>query len=205
MSLSPKEVLIATHNLGKAREFRTLLSSKCRIRLPGEIDASLSARVQVEENGTTYYENALKKAIAFQKAFSLPVLSDDSGLEIDALGGGPGVYSARFGGENISWTERWYALYAALARQRADQWPARFRCVLCYYDGKTPPRFYEGTVEGAIIKEPRGQQGFGYDPIFFSTELGKTFAEAAEDEKSRVSHRARAINAFLHSPSLDRG
>lgn len=205
MSSPVQDILIATQNEGKIREFKGLLSSKYNILLPNEVDANRNARLEVVEDGKTYYENALKKALAFHKAFDLPVLADDSGLEVDALGGGPGVYSARFGGENLSWTERWYALYAALARQKADQWPARFRCVLCQYDGVNPPRFFEGSVEGAIIREPRGAHGFGYDPIFLSTELGKTFAEATEAEKGRVSHRARALTSFLQAPLLDRG
>lgn len=151
----------------------------------------------VLENGETYHENAEKKARAFYKVYRLPVLSDDSGLEVDALGGDPGACSARYGGEKISWEQRWNALYSKLASSPPSAWTARFLCVLCYYDGGKAVRFFEGKTAGVISPRPRGERGFGYDPIFYSPELGKTFGEASFDEKQNVSHRARAVSAFL--------
>ncbi len=151
----------------------------------------------VVEDGHTYYENALKKAIAFQKVYGVPVLADDSGLELDPLDGAPGVFSARFGGEKISWPDRWKHMYEKLAPFPRDRWTARFRAVLCYYDGKSVPVFFEGTTEGRIHPGPAGEKGFGYDPIFFSTALGRTFGEAPSADKDRVSHRAVAARKFL--------
>jgi XTP/dITP diphosphohydrolase len=197
-------LLIATTNSGKIREFRGLLAGK--VPVVGPQDPAFRDRPlpQVEENGDTYFENALKKAIAFQKAFQHPVLADDSGLEVDGLNGGPGVLSARFGGVDISWRERWQKLFDALAKSPTEGWRARFRCVLCYYDGKTVPQFFQGVVEGRIHSAPKGDRGFGYDPIFYYPPFAKTFGELDTGEKDGISHRAEAARHFLAWWELDR-
>lgn len=183
---------IATQNLGKLREFQQLL-------LPHFHCIAADTRApQVIEDGMTYPENAFKKAKAFFTVYQAPVLADDSGLEIDVLAGEPGVLSARFGGETISWDERFQILYKRLAPFSEKDWTARFRCVLCLFWGQKEPLFFEGVTEGRIQKVPKGTRGFGYDPIFFSTDLQKTFSEASDDEKAQVSHRGRAVRLLLN-------
>jgi len=186
-----KSLLVATTNTGKFQEFSDLLKSVFRCStLPKETPL-------VVEDGTTYKENALKKAKEYFERFKVPVLSDDSGLEIDVLGGAPGVFSANFGGESLSWPDRWNFLYNQLGNKRLSNPSARFRCVLCYYDGVNAPQFFEATTEGSISPTPQGSGGFGYDPIFFSSDLRKSLGEATLPEKSSVSHRARATKKFL--------
>lgn len=184
-------ILIATQNPGKLREFESLLSSNVKPIAPDE------RAPQVEEDGVTYSENALKKAKAFYDVYRMPVLSDDSGLEIDVLNGAPGIWSARFGGENISWSERFQKLFQVLAPFPEAQWSARFRCVLCLILPNQEPLYFEGLCEGKIEHTPKGNAGFGYDPIFFSNALKKSLGEANPAEKAQVSHRAQAVKAFL--------
>lgn len=184
-------LLIATQNSGKLKEFESLLSPSIRC-----IRADHQAP-QVEEDGKTYAENALKKAKAFQSVYQLPVLSDDSGLEIDVLKGAPGIWSARFGGEKISWKERFQKLYELLAPYSENEWTARFRCVLCLLLPNQEPIYFEGLCEGRIDHSPLGEQGFGYDPIFYSLILKKSLGEATPAEKAQVSHRAEAVRALL--------
>lgn len=184
-------LLIATSNQGKFREFQSLLASTFLCEpLPQNTAVVL-------EDGKTYRENALKKARGYYEAFARPVLADDSGIEVDALGGAPGVNSATFGGEDLSWPERWNHLFQKLTPFSPTERVARFRCVLCYYDGKNDPQFFEGTTEGYIAHSAVGTRGFGYDPIFYSKDLGKTLGEADSKEKDCVSHRARAVERFL--------
>lgn len=186
-----KSLLIATQNAGKVREFQKLLSPVFSCRSADSVSPT------VIEDGKTYQENALKKAQAFYQVYQTPVLADDSGLEVDPLNGAPGIFSARYGSPDFSWKERFEYLYQQLKGTPVEQWSARFRCVLCYFDGKTQPFFFEGTCEGRIEPQPRGGEGFGYDPLFFSFDLKKGFGEASEAEKALVSHRGRAVQAFL--------
>lgn len=183
-------LLIATQNQGKLKEFRRLLDRHFTC-------SALSESFEVIENGKDYRENALIKANAFFEKFQIPVLADDSGLEVDALGGSPGLLSARFGGEALTWPERWSFLHAKLSGYPEETWTASFKCALCYFDGREAASFFEGSTAGKIVSNPRGDRGFGYDPIFYSPELQKTFGEAHPDEKERVSHRAHAIKKFL--------
>jgi len=186
-----KSLLVATSNSGKLKEFNGLLNSKF-------ICESLPPQTPVVvEDGKTYCENALKKAKGYFEVFRKPILSDDSGLEIDVLKGAPGVDSAIYGGEDLAWPERWKFLYDELDKVKAIKPTARFRCVLCYYDGVNSAQFFEATTEGHISTHPKGNQGFGYDPIFYSSELEKTLGEATAEEKAKVSHRARAVRKFL--------
>lgn len=184
-----KRLLLATTNPGKVREFQDLLAS-CGWELvtPQELDI----RLDVKETGRTYAENARLKAQAFAEASGLITLADDSGLEVDALGGAPGIHSARYGGPGLTDEERVQLLLRALEGVPDEQRTARFQAVIAI---ATPDgRVYEavGTVEGRIVQEPRGADGFGYDPVFFLPERGQTMAELPPAEKNRISHRARA-------------
>jgi XTP/dITP diphosphohydrolase len=155
--------------------------------------ADVPPLVLPEETGATYEANATLKARAVAAAAGLPALADDSGLEVDALDGAPGVRSARYGASD---GERIGRLLAALAGRRGKERAARFRCVvsLAWPDGRVVSA--EGACEGTITEAPEGQGGFGYDPVFHATELGRTFAAASSAEKARVSHRARAMRAL---------
>jgi XTP/dITP diphosphohydrolase len=183
-------LLIATHNPHKLIEFEKLLSSLFSCE---QADPSWPTP---RETGTTYRENAEIKARSLWAHSKRPCLADDSGLEIDSLKGEPGVHSADFGGENISWSARWNYVYAKLAATGEKKHLARFRCVLCYFDGKVP-LFFEGVTEGEIASTPKGAKGFGYDPIFYSYALKTTFGEAADEQKAAVSHRAAAAQKLL--------
>ena len=180
-------LLIATENMGKWKEFKSLIGNV--LPMPTENVP------QIIEDGGSYYENALKKAIGYFQAFRVPVLSDDSGLEIKALGGAPGLHSARFGGLGISWQERRNLILEKLANQTDRS--AQFRAVLCYYDGKGVPLFVEETVQGEILLKEEGKGGFGYDPLFYSSALKKSYGTATLEEKQSDSHRAKAIKKLM--------
>lgn len=190
-------LLIATENVGKLNEFQRLLGDL--FTCTTSLDPSLPRKqlLQVVEDGDTYYENALIKAIGYFRTFRVAVLADDSGLEVDVLNGAPGVFTSRFGGESLGVEERWKFLHQSLAPFPEDTWIARFRSVLCYYDGVRVPVFFEGTTEGRILPGPLGKEGFGYDPIFYSSSLKKGFGEASAEEKQNCSHRAVATRQFL--------
>jgi len=181
--------LIATHNQGKVREYRQLLSD-----LPVEITYldELGITEEVEETGQTFRENALQKARAYARLSGLPTWADDSGLEVDALNGEPGVRSARYAGPNASDEDRYRLLLRKLAGVPAPARTARFRCVVAvvWPDGRGFTT--EGRCEGVIAEAPRGENGFGYDPIFVLPDQGRSMAELAPEEKNRISHRGRA-------------
>jgi XTP/dITP diphosphohydrolase len=185
-------LLIATNNKGKIKELQDLLKDTgIELATPAQIDLDLD----VAEDGQTYAENATKKAVAFAQASGLLSLADDSGLEVDALDGAPGLYSARYGapnGEKLSDAGR----RAFLVRNLQDKprpWTARFHATIAVAFPNGETHLAEGFCEGEIIPEERGTGGFGYDPIFLLTELGKTMAELSMEEKNRLSHRARAV------------
>jgi XTP/dITP diphosphohydrolase len=185
-----RALLIATANPHKLDEFRAIFSD-----LPYQLlsldDVQLD--ITVEETGTTFQENAELKALAYARASGLLSLADDSGLEIDALGGAPGVYSARFGGENMPYSERFHLIYERLRGLSLEQCTARFRCVIAIAEPSGYYRSVEGIIEGVISEAPRGENGFGYDPIFLVPELGKTTAEISPEYKNRISHRGQAV------------
>jgi len=207
-----RSLLLASGNAGKLRELRGLVSPLgWDVLTPG--DAGLD-RVHVVEGDRSYLENATAKAVAYLRASGLPSLADDSGIEVDALGGDPGVLSARFGGHRAgSDAQRCALLLRRLEGVPEPRRGARFRAVvvLALPGGATVAR--EGSVEGRIATAPRGSTGFGYDPVFELPD-GRTMAEAG-DEKQRLSHRARALSAMmavlealdepLHSPDRARG
>lgn len=190
------KLLFATRNPHKLAELSVMLGDEAGIEL---VSLERFARApDVEETGETFADNATLKATAMMRATGLPTLADDSGLEIDALGGRPGVRSARYGGPDASYTERFSMLLDELRDVPQSERTARFRCVLAFVDPDAPERVVlrEGSCEGLIVDEPRGERGFGYDPLFYSPELGVTFAEAPAEDKHRVSHRGRALRAM---------
>jgi len=196
-------VLLATTNRGKLAELKALLDD-----LPIELvtlEDALPDRHHVVEDGATFEENALIKARAAASAAMLVTLAEDTGLEVDALGGRPGVRSARFAKEGATDAENNAALLNALEEVEDGQRVARFRCVLALIDPWAEPdereRTTEGRCEGAIARVPRGAGGFGYDPLFIVDGLERTMAELSEDEKNRISHRARAVLAMR--PALE--
>ena len=189
------QLLLATHNQGKRREWRALLEGlDVELLLPDD----LGLHDDVEETGETYTENALLKARALAVASGLPTLADDSGLEVDALEGAPGVRSARYhlGADEV----RYRALLKALEGVPLEQRGARFRCIAALVlpgaSGEAREFLTEGVCEGVISFEPHGEGGFGYDPVFYLPEHGCTMAELPAEEKNRISHRARAAQAM---------
>ena len=182
-------LLIATNNPGKVAEFRQLLEGGgWELVTPAELGLNL----EVEESGQTYAENATMKAEAYSNASGLVALADDSGLEVDALGGRPGVFSARYAGPDRTDEERVQALIQELRDVPDDQRSARFRAVIAIAEPGGRVELVEGTAEGRIAHEPRGANGFGYDPVFLLPERGLTTAELPSDEKHAISHRGVA-------------
>jgi XTP/dITP diphosphohydrolase len=188
------KLLIATNNQGKVLELQELLTgSGIEFVTPAQIDLQL----EVEEDGSTYQENAGKKAIAFAQASGLISLADDSGLEVEALDGAPGLYSARYSPKpGANDRDRRVFLLENL-KDKPRPWKAHFHATIAVAKPNGEVEFAEGNCYGEIIPEERGTGGFGYDPIFFMTELGKTMAELEMEEKNRLSHRARAVIAAM--------
>jgi XTP/dITP diphosphohydrolase len=183
-------LLLATRNAHKTREFAEILG-------PDFVVSDLSTELEaprVEETGATFAENATLKAVAISKWSGGLVVADDSGLEVDALEGAPGVYSARYAGAGATDEANIVRLLSEL-RERAGQSviTARFRCVLALARGGAQLETFEGLAEGTIVDPPRGDGGFGYDPVFQPLGSTRTFGELAAEEKNRMSHRARAI------------
>lgn len=190
------KLLIATNNAGKVRELHDLLTGLA-VTLVRPRDLGLEG--EVEETGATYAENAALKAEAWARATGLITLADDSGLEVEALGGAPGVYSARYAGPGAADADRRAKLLEALRGTPAPR-RACFRCVIAVAEpaaGAAAPQltYFEGVCPGEILWEERGRNGFGYDPIFWLPELGQTMAELTDAVKNRVSHRGRAVQA----------
>lgn len=180
-------LLIASNNAGKVREYRDVLGD-----LPLELvtPADIGLDLEVEETGTTYEENARRKALAFARRSGLVTLADDSGLEVDALGGEPGLHSHRYAAGSDA--DRYRLLLERLKDVPPEQRTARFRClaVLATPEGET--HTFEGVCPGVIIDTARGKGGFGYDPVFLLPEIGETMAELSPEEKNALSHRGRA-------------
>ncbi len=187
-----RRLVIATGNTGKLREYRELLA--------GAGLELVAFDSEVEEVGETYEENARLKAEAAVARSGLPALGDDSGVEVEALGGFPGIRSARLGPTQ---EERTAELLKRLDG-KPRPWNARFVCVLALADRGRATQFFEGECRGEIVPEWRGHAGFGYDPVFLVPGTGKTFGEMAPEEKRLYSHRARAVRALLESGALER-
>jgi len=188
MEQKTKKLFVATANAGKLREIRDLLKG---IEVFGLRD--LPFDIDIEEDGETFRANAFKKADVLMKRLGVPVLSDDSGLVVDALGGRPGVYSARFAGENASDEENTKKLLSELCDVADKDRSARFVCVMCLAMPDGTVHYAEGESDGVILRTPRGENGFGYDPVFYVPEFDKTFSELTLEEKNTISHRARAL------------
>jgi XTP/dITP diphosphohydrolase len=193
-----RRLVVATANPGKLAEFRDLLGGfPFELTSLGELGVA-----SPEETGASFLENAALKARHAARASGLAALADDSGLEVDALGGAPGVYSARFGGPHAGDAANNAKLIAslrALDPQRAPQpWRARYRCVLVlmHHADDPAPLVAEGLWEGVIVAEPRGSGGFGYDPHFWLPERGMTAAQLVAEQKNRLSHRGAALRAL---------
>ncbi len=187
----PTRLLLATNNPGKLAEYDVLLDG-CGwdVVTPSEIGIDLSG----DETGDTYEENATMKARRGAEASGLVTLADDSGVEIEALGGEPGTRSARFLGEEASYAERFAEIERRLEGVPRERRRARFRCVIAVADPRTGAvRCAEGEVFGLVAEAPRGKGGFGYDPIFWLPQHSATMAELPEHEKNIISHRARAV------------
>lgn len=183
-------LLLATRNAHKTREFCEILGNEFVVRdLSAEPDAP-----EIEETGATFEENAILKAVGISQRFPGLVVGDDSGLEVDALEGAPGVYSARYYGPGAKDSDNIARLLSELHKLSLDRpRSARFRCVLALARDGELIEFFEGVVEGAIVELPRGTGGFGYDPVFQPAGLTETFGEIAPEKKNRISHRANAI------------
>lgn len=185
-----KEIVFATGNAGKMREIREILADTgAEVLSMGE--AGITA--DIEENGTDYEENALIKARAVAELTQACVLADDSGLEIDFLGGEPGIYSARYLGEDISYTVKNRTILERLQGVPAKRRTARFVCAIAAVLPDGTELTTRAAIEGRIAEEPKGQNGFGYDPIFYVPEFDRTTAELTEEEKNLVSHRGKAL------------
>lgn len=190
-----KTVVLASGNVGKLREMGALLAP---LGLELVTQSSLGIHL-VEETGTTFMENALIKARHAARKAKLPAISDDSGIEVDALDGRPGAYSARFAGENASDQDNLRKLLAELHDVPAGFRQARYHCVIVFVrDANDPdPVFAHGTWEGQIATEPRGSGGFGYDPIFVPAGMHDTAAQLPPERKNELSHRAQALRALV--------
>ncbi|HET8552211.1 MAG TPA: XTP/dITP diphosphatase [Gammaproteobacteria bacterium] len=184
-------LVLATGNRGKLAEIREVLGVDVVPQSDFDIESA-------EETGLTFVENAILKARHAAKASGLPALADDSGLEVDALDGAPGIYSARYSGPDATDQANVAKLLDALRDRPEAERGARFRCVLVLMrHGADPsPLIFEGTWNGRIAMQPMGENGFGYDPVFFVPELGKTAAQLAAQEKNRLSHRGQALAAL---------
>jgi XTP/dITP diphosphohydrolase len=188
-----KTFLLATQNKGKLEELAAIMSG---LHLPFQTPAQIGLTLDIAETGATYAENARLKADAFAQASGLTSLGDDSGLEVDALNGAPGLYSARYAGPDASDAQRRAKLLQELRhRHVSPPLTARFRCVVAVAQPSGPVDFFEGVCEGEIIFEECGTNGFGYDPIFYLPEYGRTMAELPSELKNRISHRGRALLA----------
>jgi len=196
------KVVLATGNAGKLHELRMMLADSGIEVLP---QGALGVR-EIEENGANFLDNALLKARNAAHQTGLPTIADDSGLEVDALGGAPGVYSARYAGAEASDADNLTKLLKELRQVSADKRTARFRCIMAYVhhvDDPTPV-ICGGVWEGYILEKPRGSNGFGYDPVFLVPGKNKSSAELTPEEKNRLSHRGQALRKLVqHLATLD--
>ncbi|AWB57025.1 non-canonical purine NTP pyrophosphatase [Colwellia sp. Arc7-D] len=188
-------IVLATGNQGKVNELARLLAAQ-NIEIKPQSEFNVS---DVAETGTTFVENAIIKARHAAKSTGLAAIADDSGLEVDALNGAPGVYSARYAGENASDDDNTNKLLNALVDVADDQRSARFHCVLVYmrHENDPTPLICHGVWEGSITREKIGQQGFGYDPVFWQADHKMTSAQLPRDLKNQLSHRGQALEKLI--------
>lgn len=196
----PVKLLLASSNPGKLREYRVLAAGQ-----PVELESlpNFNSLPAFDESAPTFAENAAGKALHFSRFVELPVIADDSGLVVPALGGAPGVHSARYAGSGASDADRVQKLLGEMRGKKGEERRARFVCVLVMAEKGRAIAVFSAAVEGLLAEAPRGNDGFGYDPIFFFPELGRTYAETTREEKNQYSHRGRAFRkllAFLAAP-----
>ena len=187
-----EKLVVASHNQGKIDEIKRMMA-------PFKVDVVSARELElpdVEETGTTFRENAALKANQLSEISGLPCLADDSGLCVDALGGKPGVYSARYAGPERDFDRAMEYLIEELRNSGSNDWSAHFSCVLALKIPGRDCRFFEGKVEGEIVSEKSGHNGFGFDPIFKPHGFDKTFANFTAEEKAKISHRGRAFEKF---------
>ncbi|MCF0122729.1 MAG: XTP/dITP diphosphatase [Ruminiclostridium sp.] len=185
------KAVLASHNKKKMAEMRTILA-EVGVEILSQADVGVD--IEPEETGTTFEENARIKAEAIMKATGLPAIADDSGLVVDALGGAPGVYSARYGGEGLDDTGRWQLLLKNM-EGKTDR-ACRFVSVICCAFPDGTEIVSRGKCEGMVADGPTGEGGFGYDPVFWLPEMGKSMAELTAEEKNGISHRGNALREF---------
>ena len=186
------EIVIATNNPNKVEEYRQMFASISNIKLFSLKDENI--HIEIEENGKTFKENSLIKAESISKLTNKFILADDSGLEIEALDNFPGIYSARFM-EGRPYKEKWAAIFEMLKNKENKN--AQFHCAITFITPAKEKYVFEGIEKGYITENIEGENGFGYDPIFFSNSLNKTFGNATEEEKNAVSHRGKAFSQLL--------
>lgn len=197
------DILLATHNQGKIKEYKALLAG-----LPHKLATLSEAGItlKVPENGFTFEENATAKAMAYAALSQKLVLAEDSGLEVEALGSEPGVFSARYAGENATDADRIRYLLNKMKDIPWEKRAARFRCVIALAWPDSRLEIFSGECQGIITLEPHGSLGFGYDPVFYLPEIGKTMSEIPLEIKNQISHRARAAQKarqFLEKLALE--
>ena len=188
------EVIFATTNLNKVREIKEMLEGK-DISVLSMKDINLD--MEIEETGKSFAENAKIKAEAVSKATGKLAIADDSGLVVDAMDGAPGIYSSRFMGEDTDYKIKCRAIMDNLKDTKEEERSARFVCAMAIAEPSKETKIFEGIFEGRIAHEYKGENGFGYDPIFFVPELGKTSAEISPDEKNEISHRGKALRKVV--------
>ena len=186
------KLIIATHNSDKEKELKSVLDD-----FPVDVISldQFPEIGEIEETGSTLYENAKLKADTVNKITNLPCLGDDTGLEVDALEGAPGVYSSRYAGENGSYEDNVAKLLREMSSTPYEKRTARFRTIIFYTDGERE-LYTQGEIKGYITEEQRGKNGFGYDPVFYIPEVKKTMAELTPAEKNKLSHRGQAMKKF---------
>jgi len=190
-----ESIVLASNNAGKVREINALLADERIHVIPqGELGVE-----EAEETGLSFVENAILKARNAARRAGLPAIADDSGLEVDALGGAPGIYSARYAGEGASDLDNLTKLVEALREVSDEARTARFQCLMVYmrHAEDPTPAICQGTWEGRILLAPRGENGFGYDPVFFVPDQGCSAAQLPADVKNRLSHRGQALRKLV--------
>jgi XTP/dITP diphosphohydrolase len=198
------KIVLATRNKNKVEEIREILKIYLGDEIFSQIELLSSADFQIpeiEEDGETYEENALKKAREVYKFTGLPSIADDSGIEVEILGGRPGVFSARYAGEGATDEENNKKLLKELENVPIEKRKAKFKCVIAYVDSVEERIFY-GETSGKVIFEPLGDGGFGYDPLFLPDGFDLTYAQLPEEVKNRISHRSKALQKFAEFLTL---
>lgn len=195
--MNRQRIVLASNNAGKVREFNQLLEGS-DIEIVPQSEFSVA---EIEETGLTFVENALLKARNAAQHTGLPAIADDSGLEVDALQGAPGIYSARYAGAGAGDLENLQKLLEDLKAVPDEARSARFQCLMVYLrHAKDPtPRIFQGTWEGSILHEPRGEYGFGYDPVFFVPDQQRASAQLPPEVKNQLSHRGQALRQLIAS------